>query len=119
MVNSVPIGSFISLPTVTIVSVIGRPDLSPRTIRSMASGNVPRNFFCRRPTMMPITKCGRPTPMVTPISPLSSGDSPNQSSRASMAAAVRPKLKNAYFARLIFRQVRFRRSRSLSGRGSN
>ena len=39
-----PIGSSISEPTVLMVSDTGRPDFSPRTIRSIDSGNLARNF---------------------------------------------------------------------------
>ena len=51
----------------TIDSGTGKPDLRPRTISSIASGNRSMNFFVRRLIIMPMTKCGSPSPTPSPI----------------------------------------------------
>ena len=61
-------GPVISLATMPSVSVIGRPERSPRTISSIASGKFVLNFLIRRLIILPMTKCGPPTPKNMPMS---------------------------------------------------
>jgi hypothetical protein len=56
LVNSSEIGPGISVPTMPIVSEIGRPERRPRTISSIASGKRWVNLFTRRVIRKPIVK---------------------------------------------------------------
>ena len=60
--NSMPTGPWSSVATMPSVSVIGRPERSPRTISSIASGKLTVNLAMRRLIILPTTKCGTPKP---------------------------------------------------------
>lgn len=56
--NSMPTGSGTSLATIPSVSEIGKPERRPRTISSIASGNLALKLFMRFLIWLPTTRCG-------------------------------------------------------------
>ena len=61
-------GSSHSSAAMRIVSPSGRPDLTPRTMMSIAVGKLAMNFAIRRRRSHLSTNCGRPAPPITATS---------------------------------------------------
>ena len=117
--SSSPTGSPISRPAPMIASLIGRPERSARTIRSMASGNRRIKAATRRFPMRPTTMCGSAIPISEPDQQARNEAEPGEarSGRASTSAPCR-RSSVAYWPMVMVRPVRARRAASNSRRGS-
>ena len=60
--NSLPTGLGDSRATIRSASLVGRPDLTERTMTSMAGAKFSVNFFLRRLVRNPRIQRGRPRP---------------------------------------------------------
>ena len=100
-----------------IASLIGRPERSARTIRSIASGNRLIKAATRRLPIFPMTMCGMATPSPRPTSRLGNTGTPAPMAMPAAMVPARMIVKTMYRPMLIERPVRSSRATSNSRRG--
>ena len=112
-VNSVPTGSGDSRAMMPMHSGSGRPDLTPRTMTSMALANSSVNLFCRRFVRRARNQRGRPSPPTnSPSIGTMNGRFGADSQMQAASAMPQPMLASQYARGVMSTPARSRRSRS-------
>ena len=114
--NSIPTGSGISLETIPSVSEIGRPERSPRTIKSIASGNLALNSLVRFAICIPTNLCGIARPIAMPAIKPSGAGAPLKIAKPATSSMITTEVP-AYLPSVQFLPVISSRLRRMAGRG--